>query len=861
MSSSQADQPLEPRQQSLLRSSVVMASGTLVSRILGFIRSALLVAAIGVSAGAADAFQAANTLPNTVYNLLAAGVLDAILVPQIIRALKRPGGSAYLNKLITLAGTILFAMTVLAMIAAPLLISIMSAKFDGPTRALAITFALWCLPQLFFYGVYNLFGEILNARGIFGPYMWAPVVNNVVGIAGLLAFLYMWGASGEMLPSDQVTSGQILVIAGSATLGVLLQALCLLIPLANSGVKLRPDFRFKGTDFGSASKVAGWTFATLLVSQLGVISTTNLASAATAWSDTTGNPAASLTAYNFAFMIYMVPQSLIAVTLATAIFTRLANNASEGNMLAVARDYQAGVKLITMLSMLSVAILITSAVPMMQMITPNRGTEAASLFAPVLVALVLGIPSTGIVMISQRVFFAFEDAKPVFLMGIVPTVLQLIVGWTIYFTTGPEWWTVGAAAAETVCRVVQGFIAIVWVARKVPAVNAGKILAAYLLYFMAFVVAATAGWLVLKVISPYTVASSAIGTFFGSAGRLILVSIVVTIVFILVLRVLDPSGTNEVKKAILAKFGKRPTTPAGPPREPEPLTEQINIGPIANAGWGSSLSGAAVALPSWEQLVPEHKEAPPSAKPEPQMSVPPKPAAPEYHAEETTTFGEAKGEPVSPEPSNQPVRFNPTILTMLLASAFVIVGVVYSMTVLSKPVSNPFDEALEGQQSSQSDAQSEEPAPEVATPAPGTPVIASVEIFSWGDEGVDHPELAGALIDGNPDTIWYTRYYDWNQFEEDNTISILVNFQEESRVREVALNFLGGSGEGEITVRAATDGNPRVGDILATVPITEHTVIKLPENTDLSSLGINFVRLPLDDEGIPRAKVTEMTIN
>ena len=167
-----------PRQTSLLKSSAIMASGTLVSRILGFVRTALLIIAIGEGAGSVSAtFQVANTLPNTVYNILAAGVIDAVLVPQIVRALKSRSGDRYVSRLLTLAGLILFGVTIVMMVGSPLLVTLFASSYEGPARALTITFTLLCLPQIFFYGVYNLLGELLNARGMFGPYMWAPVLN------------------------------------------------------------------------------------------------------------------------------------------------------------------------------------------------------------------------------------------------------------------------------------------------------------------------------------------------------------------------------------------------------------------------------------------------------------------------------------------------------------------------------------------------------------------------------------------------------------------------------------------------------------------------------------------------------------
>ena len=89
---------------SLASSSLVMASGTLVSRALGLLRVSLLVAAIGLANPALDIWQAANTLPNTIYVLLAAGVLNVVLLPQLMRAMVRGDeGKDYTDRLLTLA--------------------------------------------------------------------------------------------------------------------------------------------------------------------------------------------------------------------------------------------------------------------------------------------------------------------------------------------------------------------------------------------------------------------------------------------------------------------------------------------------------------------------------------------------------------------------------------------------------------------------------------------------------------------------------------------------------------------------------------------------------------------------------------
>jgi hypothetical protein len=204
----------------LLRSSAVMAAGTLVSRVLGFVRAILLTGLLGVTGAlAADTFATANTVPNNVYNLIAGGLLNAVLVPQIARAARHDdGGQAFLDRLLTVALAALALVTVLVVALAPLVPAIFDdGKWDAPTRALAVAFAFWCLPQVFFYGLYTVLGQVLNARGRFGAYMWAPVLNNIVAIGGIVA-MYAWIGGFSRLdphPPSTWTTGQIALLGGT----------------------------------------------------------------------------------------------------------------------------------------------------------------------------------------------------------------------------------------------------------------------------------------------------------------------------------------------------------------------------------------------------------------------------------------------------------------------------------------------------------------------------------------------------------------------------------------------------------------------------------------------------------------------
>ena len=649
---------------SILRASALMASGTMVSRILGFVRNAMLIAAVGATAGGVGAaFQTANTLPNTVFNLLASGIFDAVLVPQIVGAIKRRhDGDTYVNRLLTLAGTVLFVVTFLTMVLAPVLVMITAAGYTEDIRNLAILFSLLCLPQLFFYGLYNLLGELLNAREIFGPYMWAPVVNNVVGIAGLGLFLVIWGGAPDGgIPAGDVTGAQFWVLAGSATLGVICQALCLLWPMRRAGISFKPDFHFRGTSFGSMPRVAGWTFATLGVSQVGVLSTNNLAAMADGFIGRNGaqGGVVGILAYSTAFMIFMVPQSLITVSLTTAIFTRMAGAVADGDDKAVADSYHLGVRTITSLTLVAAAMLMAGSVPMMEIAMAAKGgdPDAVTAYALVLTSLMPGVASTGMVLMSQRVFFAYEDVKPVFLMGIGPTIIQVIVGWSLYAVTGARWWVVAAALGETACRLTQGVIAVVWVSRENRYVDRSGLLRSYVSYLGAAIVSGLVGFAALWLMGVHTSVGSTLGRMALAGVKLSVVSAITGLVYLLVLRFAAPRESAAMMRPLLTRL-RVPTSVVNilaASCAPTPTAAAIMAGHTPDQTEDAMAptpepTGDEKKLPSFDEVISDSPIPAPPEIPSPASQddapVPPVPAPPVSAPPEATMLDPATQAPV-----------------------------------------------------------------------------------------------------------------------------------------------------------------------------------------------------------------------
>src|SRR5690606_24576052 len=418
----QAPDPAAGPRRGVAGSSALMFAGTLVSRVLGMVKAPLLLgAAVGINYGAANAFAVANKLPNLIYMLIAGGVLNAILVPQIVRAIKNDadGGRTYVNRLLTVGMAGLAVVTVALTLASPLLISLYAANLPPQWYDLAVTFGYWCIPQLFFYGTYTLFGQVLNARNVFGPYMWAPALNNLVAIAGLAVYLLVFGGTAAAGGDDASVWGlsRTALLAGTATLGIVAQALVLLVPLYRSGFRYRPVWGLRGSGLGSASRMAMWVFAALAANQVAYVVISNAAAYAFRAGDGARDVAGN-GAYDTAFLIFTLPTSLVTVSLVTALFTRMSASAAAADLSAVRADLSKGLRTVSVFTVFAAGLLMVLAQPVVRVVAATVSFDEVRSIGHVVVAMVPGLVAVGIFTMCQRVFYAFEDAKGLFRLQI-----------------------------------------------------------------------------------------------------------------------------------------------------------------------------------------------------------------------------------------------------------------------------------------------------------------------------------------------------------------------------------------------------------------------------------------------------------
>jgi len=473
------------------RASTMLATGTIVSRILGFISAAVLAHTLFTQNGPSNDFTIANQLPNNIYAIIAGGLLSAILVPQIVRSGSHDdGGEKFVNRVVTLGIVVFLVIAVVGTVLAPALVRLYASQQTGGTGAgltaadvdLATAFAYWCLPQIFFYALYSLLGEVLNARRIFGPFTWAPVVNNVVAIAGLVAFDIAFH-DVDIKDVGNWTPWMIAIIAGSATLGVVGQSLFLAAFWRRTGLRYRPEFRWRGVGLGKVGKAAFWTFLMILITQLAGIVQSKVASLAGE-----GNPSNSVLRY--AWLIFMLPHGIITISIATPYFTRMSGHAHRGDFGALRRDLGESLRVIGLLLVFSSVGLIVVANSFSAIFSHTFGETHA--MAAVVVAYLVGLVPFSAVFVLQRTFYALEDTRTPFLFQTMQSVL--LVGGILAsgFQPLPSI-ALGIAISTTVADFILLAVAAILLQRRMHGLGLRPVVRAYTVFLVAMIPAAAVG--------------------------------------------------------------------------------------------------------------------------------------------------------------------------------------------------------------------------------------------------------------------------------------------------------------------------------------------------------------------------------
>ena len=413
----------------LLRNSALMAAGTATSRITGVVRDMAMTAALGFFI-VSDAFSLGNTLPNIIYILVAGGTLNAVFIPQLVRHMKddSDAGQAFADRLLSIVGVLLLALSVISVIAAPYIVSLFaSSRMPQAEFDLAVAFARLCLPQMFFYGAYTMLQQVLNARGKFAAAFFAPVANNLVAIFVFVAFLVVVQPNAENL--SNLSAGQVWWLGLGSTLGVALQAAILFPALIRTGYrfKFRTDWRDAG--LGHSARLAKWTIYLVLVNQIAFAIISRFATQANAASAAAGDVAIGLTSYQKANLIFILPHSVITISLITALLPQLSRLSHENNLVELGRQVSRSARLVLAL-MIPIAGLLAVTGPNIAVLFFGNGVagaDAANAVGVIVSLFAFGLPAYSLIYILNRAWFAMEDTRTPFWIAVGINIVMLIV--------------------------------------------------------------------------------------------------------------------------------------------------------------------------------------------------------------------------------------------------------------------------------------------------------------------------------------------------------------------------------------------------------------------------------------------------
>ncbi|MDN4647803.1 DUF6049 family protein [Curtobacterium sp. PsM8] len=536
------------------RASAMLAAGTMISRLLGFAKTFVLAYAIGNSGSrAANAFSVSNQLPNNIYALIAGGLLSAVLIPQIVRAMKQhnDGGTAYVNKIVTLAGSVFIVITIAATLLAPFLVNAYSQGagdsgkgFTPAQTDLAIAFAFWCLPQILFYAMYSLLGEVLNAKQVFGPFTWAPLINNVIAIAGLVVFIAMFHGRDVNSSVDAWTPLKVAILAGSASFGVFAQAAFLPLFWRRAGLSFRLDFRWRGVGLKSTGTAAGWLFGMILITQLAGLVQSRVASLA----EGAGNATLATS-----WLLFMLPHSIITVSIATAYFTRMSHDAERGDLDAVRRNLSLSLRIVGLFTVFATVALIVTSTSFARIWENTFGLTQA--MAWVLVGFMPGLVLFSMLFIIQRVFWALHDHRTPFLMQIVQSGL-FVIGALAVATFPAQHIGVGIAVCTTLAGTAQTIVALVLVRKRLGGIDGPNVTRSHVQFLIGALIAGVAGVLVANFFGAFSEGGFAMADVTSALITLVLTGAVMAAVYFGVLVVAKNGEIANAVTLVRSRLGR-----------------------------------------------------------------------------------------------------------------------------------------------------------------------------------------------------------------------------------------------------------------------------------------------------------------
>jgi putative peptidoglycan lipid II flippase len=476
--------------------SAIMAAGSLVSRIIGFARTALIGMTLGTVIG--NAYTSAQFLPSQIYELLLGGILSSVLIPLLVRRRKADPdrGQAYTQKLLTFAVVCLGIATALVTVAAPVITLLQAgAGTSADYRQLVTNFAYLVLPIIFFTGVSALIGAVLNVRGHFAAPTWAPILNNLVVIATCGVFILVFGAAKGLSPGD-MSPAQIALIGCGTLLGMMVQAAALLPALRRVGFTWNWRWDPRGLGLGEIGRLAGWMLCYVGANQLAVFLVANLLNRVS------DEDRAGVLAFNNVYLLTMMAHGIIGVSVMTALLPRMSAASADGRFADVSADLSRGIRL-TATALAPIAVVygvlgVPIAVTLFQ--GGAYSPEAAYATGHVLVVSAFAVLPLSISYLCTYAFYSLQGNKTAALINLPVVALRITAYVVLFAVLSESLAAAGMTAGNAISYVASALISLAVLRRRIGRLNLASVATALAKVLLAAGVAAAAGVLVLQLL-------------------------------------------------------------------------------------------------------------------------------------------------------------------------------------------------------------------------------------------------------------------------------------------------------------------------------------------------------------------------
>jgi putative peptidoglycan lipid II flippase len=435
------------------RPTVLMAGGTLLSRVTGLLR--LFAAAYALGANPlSDAFNLANNTPNIVHDLVLGGVLSATFVPQFVNRLAtRPHDEAVesISAVVTLSTALLVVATVAFFLAAPWVIGLYSlaaphGRALAAERSVATDLLRLFAIQLLAYGAISLMGALLNTVRRFVLVAYVAVLNNVLAIAVLVEFARVVGHK-PTLGSVQHDHGLLLLLGLGTSAGVLVQAFALIPAVVRSGLKLRLVWSPGDPAIREILKLSGWTLGFVLANQVAVFVVLAIA---------VSLGTSRVTEYTYAFQFFQLPFGIIAVSVLSTVIPELAYRHSINDLTEMGHQFGLGLRRMMAGILPASAGYLLLAGPLVAVLLRHGAFSVASSgeTGQILALFAVGLPGYCTYLLCISALQAMRDTRTAFFLYVFENGVNIILAVVLTHHIGARGLSLSLSIAYSAAAVV-----------------------------------------------------------------------------------------------------------------------------------------------------------------------------------------------------------------------------------------------------------------------------------------------------------------------------------------------------------------------------------------------------------------------